>query len=266
MQHETPARTITVALVLSLVCSIIVSGTAVALRARQEENRLREKQKNVLVAAGILDEARPIAEQFQARIEPKVIDLEEGWYSDASDPATFDPVAAAADPALSDPIDPAEDIAGIKRRERRTLVYEVRSREGDALEQLVLPIRGYGLWSTLRGFLAVDARSLGGGPQAIEVTGITYYDQKETPGLGGEVDNPRWKALWIGKHIYDDDWTVRLHLTRGATGPYEVDALSGATLTSQGVSNMIRYWMGPRGFQPFLKNLSARLREGGDHG
>ena len=70
----------------------------------------------------------------------------------------------------------------------QTLVYELRDDAG-ALDLVVLPVHGLGLWSILYGFVALDA-------DLETIRGLTYYEHKETPGLGGEVDNPRWKSLW----------------------------------------------------------------------
>ena len=82
----------------------------------------------------------------------------------------------------------------------------------------------------------------------------------------GEVDLPRWKAIWVGKTLYNEEGEVALHLVKVAkmadpsdpASAFEVDALSGATLTSNGVTNMIRYWFGPDGFKPYLDNLKSR--------
>ena len=107
---------------------------------------------------------------------------------------------------------------------------------------VVIPIEGYGLWGTLYGFLALEA-------DARTVKGITYYTHKETPGLGGEVDNERWKARWPGRLATDEKGLPALRVKKGQAGtaaedPYQVDGLSGATITSRGVTNMLAFWLG----------------------
>ena len=95
------------------------------------------------------------------------------------------------------------------------------------------------------------------------VRGFGFYDQEETPGLGGEVDNPIWKGRWPGKKVYDAKGDVALHVIKGAVDPAnpnaktQIDGLAGATLTANGVSNLIKFWMGENGFKPFLTNLKA---------
>ncbi len=262
MRRETVFHTLIVATVLCLVCSLLVSGTAVGLRSRIDVNREQEKQKNILKAAGLWEDGADIEALFEP-VERRIVDLETGEFSDAVDPDTYDQRKASRDPQLSDPIPAEDDIAVIKRKEKYSFVYLVRNSDG-GIDQVVLPIRGYGLWSTLRGFLAIDAESLKESQAAATVRGLTFYEHKETPGLGGEVDNPRWKALWKGKHIFDDDWNVVIEVTKtpDPDSPYEVDALSGATVTSRGVTNMLRYWIGPNGFESFLKNFQTQLRDG----
>jgi Na+-transporting NADH:ubiquinone oxidoreductase subunit C len=88
------------------------------------------------------------------------------------------------------------------------------------------------------------------------VSGISYYQHAETPGLGGEIGNPRWVAQWPEKKIYGSDGDVAFRLVRGGApsdDAYGVDALAGATLTSNGVTNTIRYWLSDAAYKPFLE-------------
>jgi len=147
------------------------------------------------------------------------------------------------------------DIAGLRKREKYSTIYEVR--EGDELQTLVIPVRGYGLWSTLWGFIALDVGQSTDGPEAIVIKGLSFYEHGETPGLGGEVENPLWTGKWPGKRVYDADWNVQIEVSKRATGDYQVDALSGATITSNGVTNMLQFWLGENGFGPYLKSISG---------
>ena len=145
------------------------------------------------------------------------------------------------------------DIADIKRREKYAEVYLVRGTNGD-IETVVLPIRGYGLWSTLWGFIALES-------DFNTVAGLGFYSHAETPGLGGEVDNPKWKAQWPGKKILNETGNMAIEVTKGgqadAASPYQVDGLSGATLTTRGVDNLVQFWLGDNGFKPFLDQLKT---------
>jgi Na+-transporting NADH:ubiquinone oxidoreductase subunit C len=190
-----------------------------------------------------------VAEAFAA-FEPQVLDLETNTFTDQFDAATFDGLAAAQDPELSREL--AIDPAGIGRQSRYKTVYLLREENGD-LDKVILPIHGYGLWSTLYGFIAVEENGN-------DIFGLQFYQHGETPGLGAEVDNPRWKALWHGKELRDEDGDLEITVSKTvpAAGPeHHIDALAGATLTSVGVDNLVRFWMGEEGYGPFLKSLQA---------
>lgn len=242
-------KTLFVAIALCLFASMIVSAAAVALRPQQAENRLRDKQVNILQVAGLYEPGVDVGEAF-AGFEPHVLDLASGRFTDQFDPAAFDDRAAADDPALSQPL--SDDPAGIGRQSKYVTVYLLRASDG-TLDKVILPIYGYGLWSTLYGYIAVEN-------DANTIFGLQFYEHAETPGLGAEVDNPRWKALWRGKKLQDDSGDLQITVAKAAPpagNDYFVDALSGATLTSRGVDNLVRFWMGERGFGPFLENLKA---------
>ncbi len=251
--NDTIKKTITVTLLLCIVCSVIVSTAAVLLRPAQETNKALDFKRNILSAAGLMEEGRSIEEIFEERVTTKVVDLETGEFTDAVDPSTYDQRKAAKDPSRSLPLSGEEDIAGISRRERYSIVYLVENQQGD-LQSIILPVRGYGLWSTLYGFLALEE-------DAKTVVGLGFYEHAETPGLGGEIDNPDWKSLWPGKVVYDQQGDVAVSVAKGAVNPdspeakYTVDGLSGATLTSRGVQNLLRFWLGEQGYKPFLINL-----------
>ena len=242
-------KTLFVAITLCLFASMIVSAAAVALRPQQAMNKLHDKQINILQVAGLYQPGTDVAQAFAA-FEPHVLDPATGTFTDQFDAATFDDRAAASDPALSEPL--SDDPAGIGRQSKFVTVYLLRDPDG-ALDKVILPIYGYGLWSTLYGYIAVEE-------DANTIFGLQFYEHAETPGLGAEVDNPRWKALWHEKKLADPDGTLQITVAKApppAGNDYFIDALSGATLTSRGVDNLVRFWMGDRGFGPFLENLKA---------
>lgn len=255
-KKETTTRTIVVALLVCLFCSVFVAGAAVALRPIQQENSLLDKQRSILSIAGFggaTMSANDVRDMFKDRIQARLVDLETGQFSDAYDPVTFDHAASAKDPSVSIELAKTDDIASIKRRERYATVYVVE--ENGQLDTLIIPVRGYGLWSTLHGFIAVKG-------DLNTVSGFGFYEHAETPGLGGEIDNPKWTALWPGKTLHDDKGNLALHIVKGNVNPAspdaatQVDGLAGATLTSNGVNNLLKFWLGENGFGPFLTRLS----------
>lgn len=249
--NESTQKTLTVAFLLCIVCSLIVAGAAVSLKPMQLENKALDRKKNILAAAGLLEADRGIEEQF-ARVQTRIVDLDSGRFTDAVAVEGFDQRKVAGDPAMSIALTGEQDLPKIQRRENYSVVYLVE--ENGELDKLILPIRGYGLWSTLYGFIALEN-------DGNTVAGLGFYEHAETPGLGGEVDNPGWKGQFPGKLVYRDG-EAALALLKGKVDPassnaaWQVDGLAGATLTGVGVSNLLRFWLGEMGFQKFIENLS----------
>ncbi|WP_339806491.1 Na(+)-translocating NADH-quinone reductase subunit C [uncultured Marinobacter sp.] len=259
-KKETVGKTLQVALALCIVCSVIVSAAAVSLRPMQALNQELDIKSNILQAAGMAErgaKAERIEELF-GRFEPRLVDLRNGRFISpeelgVADVLSYDQYRAASEPSTSIRLSGDQDTANLRRRAHAATVYILR--ENDELVRVVLPIHGPGLWSTLYGFISLE-----GDLNTIE--GLGFYDHAETPGLGGEVDNPRWKSQWVGQKVYGDDKDQpKIQLVKGGAdqsgpdGEHKVDALSGATLTSRGVENLVNFWMGEDGFAPFLKNL-----------
>ncbi|NOX55189.1 MAG: Na(+)-translocating NADH-quinone reductase subunit C [Planctomycetes bacterium] len=262
MQRDSVANTFLVAGLLCLVCSFLVSATAVGLRPLQEANKRLEMRKNILQVAGIYDPSQSVDELFK-QIETRLVDLTDPQNPvEVDDPKlleTYDPRKALSDPELSVPFPEGGKLEGFKRRGKYAFVYLVK--KNGKLDEIILPIYGKGLWSTLYGFIALDA-------DFRTIRGLGFYEHGETPGLGGEVDNPHWKALWNGKKAYDENGEVAIAVIKGAVPPndpaaeYKVDGLSGATFTSKGVSRLVRYWLGDYGFGPYLRKLREELGHG----
>jgi len=254
LQRDSVGYTVGFAALVCLVCAIPIAGAAVWLRPAQEENQRVDRLSKVLGVAGLVapDEelARPeVLRRFSSRIKARVVDLKSGAYVDSMDASSYDQRQASRDPARSTAA-PAND-ARVFRLPRFAVVYELRASEGsEEIKSVILPIQGYGLWSTMYGYIALNA-------DARTIAGITFYEHGETPGLGGEIENPRWQERWKGRKAFDDTGALRIRVIKGAAGtaesdPYRMDGLSGATITSRGVSSTLSFWLGVNGFGPFL--------------
>ena len=252
MKKDSTQYTFGFAAIVCLVFSVLVASAAVSLKPRQERNALVYKQKNVLVVAGAVSPgesltAEEISQRFKDSIRVRLIDLASGEYvqDESTLVETFDQRKAISDPAQSKdaPTNPAK----IRRLPNSAIVYHVL--KDNKVDMVILPIEGKGLWSTLYGFLALDK-------DMKTIRGITFYEHAETPGLGGEIDNPNWKALWESKIAFDDSDNVVIEVIKGqSTQNSKVDGLSGATLTSRGVSNLVRFWLGDMGFGPYIGKI-----------
>jgi Na+-transporting NADH:ubiquinone oxidoreductase subunit C len=250
LPNDNLTKTLVFAFLLALTASVIVSVAAVALRPYQQANLEKERQARMaeIVSAlpqisGLLDETGVDA------LEVRIVNLSTGEFEPDIDPARYDQRQASRDPERSTELSPEADTAGLKRRADYAQVYLLR--RDRRLQLVVLPVRGVGYQSMLYAYLALQA-------DGNTIAGLTFYAQGETPGFGARVEDPAWQALWPGKKIADEDGTIRISVVRGeATGPFEVDGISGATRTSNGVANMLRFWMGNDGFGPFLRKLRA---------
>ncbi len=249
--NESIGKTLGVVVALCLVCAVIVSTASVQLRPLQQENKMLDIQRNILEAAGFTD-VTDVQGTFTANIESHMVDLDSGKLVEFdSEQARIDAIAAFdfektkfnADKSIK--LSKEEDIAGIQRRVNQSPVYISKADDG-SVQSIILPIQGYGLWGIMYGFVALDSDTK-------TVKNLNFFKHNETPGLGGEIQNPKWTASWRGKELPID-------VVKGTAGDSEhkVDGLSGATLTSNGVDYTVDFWTGEQGFGPFL----ARVREG----
>lgn len=258
MPNDDPVKTVLVALILCLVCAVAVSVAAVMLRPLQERNKDLAFKREIVNVAGLYTPGGDIQALFN-QVDARMVDLASGEYRPDLDPESYTPQTAARNPETGTAIAPSKDLAHIKRRSRFVPVYLVR--HDHKLRLIILPVYGTGLWSTMYGLLALHA-------DANTVAGVSFYEQAETAGLGAEITDPRWQAEWTGKRIYDGAGQVRFHLAKGgaagdaAAAAYEVDAVSGATLTSNGVTDLVHYWLGDDGFGRFLARLKQQEGSG----
>ncbi|MEY8213498.1 MAG: Na(+)-translocating NADH-quinone reductase subunit C [Colwellia sp.] len=258
---ETFGGTLIFVFIVCLVCAALVSISAVGLKPLQQANKLLDKQTKILEASGLLEkagaslDANSIVATYDKFVTAKMIDLDSGAIING-DTDMFDERADARDTSKS--IKPKNDMAGINRRANHAVIYLVKNDAGQ-LDTIVLPIVGSGLWDLMYGFVGLA-------PDLNTVRSVVYSDLKETPGLGAEVLNPKWKALWPGKKIYNEQGEAVIKLVKGGAKEgdvHGVDALSGATLTSTGVTKTLQFWLGAEGYGPFVTNFRSIVSKGG---
>ncbi len=251
--NDSIKKTLIVVISLCLVCSLVVSIAAVGLKPIQQKNKALDKQRNILEAAGLLQQASgDISGTYKQFIEAKLVDLETGAYVTDMDANKYDQRKASKTAGSNVVLTDEQDVASIKRTAKYANVYLAKDADGE-VKSIILPVHGYGLWSTMYAFLAVA-------PDANTVQALVYYDQMETPGLGGEVENPSWKAQWVGKKLFDEQGELAIKVVKGGAAPgdiHGVDGLSGATLTSNGVQNTFTFWLGENGFGHYLTKIRS---------
>lgn len=252
-------KTILVALGVCLVSSIFVSSAAVGLSAIIDQNKKIDRITNIL-QAGDIDYTNKNPENiFTEKIKPVIVEMESGKVADEGSlsaelkPENFSVLDISKNPAFTSSIPADQDVADIKIKPSHMIVYEVLDKD-ENIEKYILPIYGKGLWSTMYGFLALDK-------DLQTVKGITFYQHGETPGLGGEIDNPRWKESWKGKTLFNESGDLVLDVIKGQVDPSsdkankQIDGLSGATITTRGVDYTIKFWLGENGYGPFIEKL-----------
>ncbi len=260
MAEENALKPFYSVLVLAFVCSALVAGAAVGLRPLQDANRGLDRKKNILYAAGLFTEGKTIEQMFSP-IETKIVELATGKFvpEETIRPESYKQLKAALSDDSGRKLSEEEDIARLRRLEKYSLVYLVK--EGDQTKQIILPVRGKGLWSTMYAYVALDG-------DLTTIRGVSFYEHGETPGLGGEVENRRWQAGWQGKKVYDNSGKMELKFVKGKAATVEpamshqIDGLSGATLTTKGVNSLMEFWFGDHGFKPFF----AQLKKESTHG
>ena len=263
MQLNSVKYTVLFAGAVCLVCSMFVSVTAVSLQDRQSFNRQLDLQRRVLTVADLYDPAQRLgADQIQQtwddNIVPVIVDLRTG--EEVAEPpfdaATYNQQRAAQDPEMSEPA--PGNLARVRRVPHYGQVFHVYD-ANDSLSMVIVPIHGMGLWAMMYGFVALDS-------DFNTIRGITFYDHQETPGLGGEVDNPAWQALWPERKAFDEDGDVAVQVIKGSAGPpdedpHRVDGMTGATFSNNGVTNGLHFWLGEHGFGPYLDRLREEHAE-----
>lgn len=240
MSRESIPRTLLVATAVALTCSVMVSAAVHFLRPMQAAWESLERSRAILAAAGLMPEeelADGDAIERYLDLDARVIDLETDWFAPGFDAHRYDPWTSIGE---------AEEDTG---RPRYLPVY-VRH-DGDGIDRVILPVSGKGMWSTIYAYLALEA-------DLDTIADIVIYGHGETPGIGDKIEEADWRAGWQGKTLHDDEGTLRFQVKKNADGSHEVDAISGATITTQATGRLVRDWLGDDGFGPFLENLADR--------
>jgi len=256
MNNDSPVKAVLVVLLVALVASFLVSASVVILRPIQLNNQLLDRSTNIMKISGLLPAGAALSDEEMLALfkslDARIVDMDAAAFVSGVDPYKFDSRKAVSDPETSVLIPSEFDSASLGRRSGFTLVFLVW--DDDELTRIILPIYGSGMWSVMYGYIALE-------PDFNTIADMTFYEQNETPGLGDQITHPDWLAQWRGRQIYDDhdDLRFAVALTRVNPGslsaPYEVDALTGATVTANAVTALVHYWFGDHGYRSFLRHL-----------
>ncbi len=239
---------------VALLCSILVSVATTTLRPIHERNELLQRYRNVVSLTGLVGDDSDDAAVFEAveLLDARVVDLSSGEFRPDIDPVAVNSRSALNDPDTSTAIPADKDLARLGRRTDYEVVYLVW--HDQTFSRIILPINGQGMWSTLYGYIAIEA-------DLETIAAVTFYEQAETAGLGDQIEDPDWQAQWQGRSLYSDAGDLLFQVASGPvnlsspSAAYQVDGLTGATITAAGVTNLVRYWFGSHGYGPLLAQM-----------
>ena len=259
MNNDSPQKALLVVFLVALVCSVLVSVAAITLKPKQLRNQLVERSRNIISLTGLVPVGATLSDdQILAAVEQldiRVVDVDTGEFDASIDPVEFDARAAVNNPDLSIAIPPVDDVAKLSRRARHAVVYLVW--DDNELSRVILPIHGQGMWSTLYGYLALEA-------DLNTIAAVSFYEQTETAGLGDQIQRPDWQAQWEGRQLFDSQGNFRFRVAAGAVeegstaARHQVDALTGASVTADAVTQLVAYWFGSNGYANFLGGLQQQ--------
>lgn len=245
-------RTIIVTLVITTFCAVLVVAASSLLKPRQlawlaiEMNRsIVTAMEPSLIAGDVLTPTEVVERVSQLDI--LLIDLKTGARSSAADPLLYNFFSAGENPELQYKIPPSMDVAGLVHRPTLAPVY--RHYEGVTLQRVGLPIYGPGMWSRIAGYIVLES-------DCNTIANIYFYQHGETPGIGDQIESPEWRKQWVGKKIRNEKGDFKFQQRKSTqvkgTDEYQIDAISGATVTSAAVILQAQYWLGDDGYGPYI--------------
>ncbi|MDJ1006181.1 MAG: Na+-translocating NADH-quinone reductase subunit C [Paracoccaceae bacterium] len=243
LPNDSRAKTIVVAFLVSAICAALVSGATVVLRPIQSANRAAEEQARIEALVAGIPGMTALLSEAGGSLSTVVIDLGSGQAADGITPASLE--TALADPANWTELEPAVDPIGLGRRPDYAQVFLLRD-AADQVSLMLLPLSGQGYGGRVDAILALRG-------DTNTIAGIAITGHSETPGLGGRIEEAAWQASFPGTELRDAGGEMRFRVARGRSSTaHEVDGITGATRTGRGVTQMVRFWLGPDGYGPLL--------------
>lgn len=258
---DTNVYTIIFAIAMVLVVGSLLAYTATSLKPAIAENERIEKQQNILYAMGFNENEQStvafvstdtVAAMFDAIVkEQLVLEVKDGKIIKQQTRQEYMDANNGQEPYL---IDVRKQQGEAKRGNPRKLPLFVGEHDGETY--YVAPIYGKGLWDAIWGYVAVDRKMV--------VKGVFFDHAGETPGLGANIKQRYFMDNFYGEHLLDSNGAfIGIKVAKGNNDPknerkndFKVDALAGATITGDGVSNMIKADLGL--YIPFFQNLNKQ--------
>jgi len=258
MKRDSLGKTLFVAFSIVLVCSLLVTGAVTLLRPIQAAQKAPQNFQRILQVAGLIkqdveiDKQENMVELFQ-QIEISILDLNTASYITPSASNKFDYRQSLSEPQSTTPLSKSADLANIERKPKQMPIYWVHSSTSKA--KIVLPIYGKGMWSMIHGYIALER-------DFNTIAGVYFYEQADTPGIGELIQQSDWSTSWQGKKLYDANGNLALQINKSKSSSkstHQIDGITGATKTVNGVINLIHFWFGEQGYRSFLSKQRESL-------
>jgi Na+-transporting NADH:ubiquinone oxidoreductase subunit C len=223
MNKNSSGFTFLFASVMVIVVAILLSLAVIALTPFQEQNVKLEKMQNILSSIGIKTERKEAEKLFNQYIKGQVV-LNNKGEKITGDVTAFD-------------IDLKKELDKARTGEADKQLFPLFIFNKDSTQYYIIPVRGKGLWGPIWGYVALES-------DMNTVHGASFNHKGETPGLGAEINTEEFQQQFVGKKILDDAGKfVSVKVVKGGAAPgdlHGVDAISGGTITSNGVTEMLR--------------------------
>lgn len=223
MDKDSNKATFLFSSVMVVMIAILLSITAISLAPYQAKNIRIEKMKNILTSVAVHAETAETEKLYNQYITQQIVLNNKGEEVKGS--------VAAFDIDLKKELDKIK----IGKTDEQLFPLFICKKEGKTF--YIVPLRGKGLWGPIWGYISLEA-------DMNTIYGASFAHKSETPGLGAEIETEKFQQQFIGKKIFDESGDfVSVTVIKGGAPPNDmhgVDAISGATITSKGVSEMFK--------------------------
>lgn len=255
MSKRTDSNTYTIIFAIAMVVIVgaILASIASSLRGRIAENLRIETQQNILYAVGVNENENPYSGRGSVNfVDPSIAEEKFGNYISKQYILQGGQMTENDEAYLID-LAKEEQLSKNPNYQKQLPLF-IAEREGE--EYYIIPMRGQGLWDAIWGYMALD--------NELVVKGVYFDHASETAGLGSNIRERFFMDDFHGEHVYDAQGNLQgITVAKGNMDPlnqrkedHKVDAIAGSTITGDGVTNMIRKYLGL--YHPYLQQLKAQ--------
>ncbi len=251
MNTNSNAYTLIFTAIMVIVVSVLLVSVKMGTQDRQKANVKKEKMQNILSSVGITVSPDQAQSAFDKYIVEQIVIDAKGQLKNSEIKAFDVDVLKEYKSGLNSLYknlnsDPSALTNALLEKNANYPLFKCKTDDGKL--NYIIPLIGQGLWGPIWGYVAL-------GEDKNTVTGTSFDHKTETPGLGAEIKETFFEEQWIGKQIFDGSGTFKsIKVVKGGAGSsnlHGVDAISGGTITSNGVSEMVERTL--KIYEPFLK-------------